>query len=1810
MFRNRKITRGVALFLLLTFVQDIVLPTVSWALTSGPTAPEATSFEPVDTTDMVNLMTGDLVYNIPLLAVPGPGGGYPLSLSYHAGIQPEEEASWVGLGWTLNPGAITRSVSGFPDDAISKETNRFFWEGGERTTASIGVSVGIKGIASVNYGLSISNDTYQGVGIGWSTGFGFGLEPASVSVSSVTDGYGNSSVGVKQSINLLSVKALDQFELSANLSSSNGSKFSTSLKFKEKNSLVSASLSSSQGLKFSSIANSLPSFKVTNSKSGNVSRTKGGFSIPIWIPKTPLFFNIGRKYEKYWIDELESVTVNGSLYYPRVKKDDAYFEKREFDTNRIPGMRAYDEPLRWLLPISALGGISPDYDAYQVNAQGVGGSIRPHIYKQSLVSRSTFGEQIHLDPQNAPVAFRFLNEFSNKLIYDDSQDTFVETNEDDKKSIRYSFNGDTDTGDGLIEGFVENNLAGSKSVVWFSNDDIINTGSKVLKYGFKETVTTGFERKIEYGEQIGAFQVTNESGVTYHFSLPAYNKEEYFFSENRDDKRGDTFNELTKSAYAYTWYLTAITGPDYVDRGTSGRFDDRDWGYWVEFEYGLWSDQYYWRNPGTGLMKDDDSSFENFSSGTKELYYLDAIRTATHTALFIKDIRDDAKSSIPILGNRVYTECEISKHKLTNLEKSGRYRPFKVRSQCASIQNPFTIHSGEVSYYAKPTSTMRLKQIVLIKNQDLNNIAVHKDRGDVFRQYSTYQWQVSTTGNQPDCSPCDYSDLVFDQHKEDNVLDVHDLTPPIQKDITNSAINAFVFNTDYSLVPGTPNSFSYKAVNRPVPSYRPSDYTPRGKLTLNSIQEIGYNGSKLIPPTYFSYSAPESVLLEQVNTAEGGPITVLLHKSNLNQDVRAQLEQGVIIKYRYEDNSTRYARISKEFDNYYLLEKVGYFPIKNGKFYDLTIVKDNLPYEKDISDEWGLYKEDPTQWSLKTIKNPLGGNIKINYEPDDYSETIFDGSYQFPVEKYLPAEGVIKLKEHPRIDLENLQSCNDSISLLAIMKSPYVAWRRPKVKPKITGYKLKIRGVDLEQKTILVESNSTDHSFVAGHVAIREFLSQGGGIRVKDVSVELDNGFTSTTHFSYARKKKGKDNESIRSSSGYTFYRPDFNKLTFDFASIEDTHFSEDPIIREPAPLISRHFRDKYKISFNYGKVELFRLAKFVPGPGVMYTQVEVRESRTDTRGQVRTVPGFTRYQYSLPREDMVSISIEDSGRIHNGPGTLKTHTRLTDFTSEMGRLLSVVRFTDEQGNNKLTETTHHYFESGSYYKYEILAGKYFFQYDTYRDTLESKFGHQGFFEETFSYAERKNDQINALMFNHEVFPVVKTGSTVRNYKSGIVTDETNIAFDFYSGKPTKIITSDGYGNKITSESTPAYHFYPGMGLSVNGGKNMLVQSAQNVTYKSVMTGSESHDGLVSSSIQTWSDHIPFEGISEDNYHRGIWRKHTSYYWNGDELINSVTGLYPMTHFRGNMFNWNSPIPVDNPQWQKNVEITLTDVYSTALETKDINGNYNSLRKNDQEMILAYAHNASYEEMAYSGVESLKSELNLREGGVHWGQGIPVVVEKEVFDTYMKGDEQVTEKLAISNRAHSGKRCLKLTNGTAFLDTLRVGPTVDLNKPYRASVWIYYPGDAELADNMKKVKLYYKTNSDETGHSVHATPQKNKSGSWYQLNLNIYPDGANELYVGVENNANVRSVFLDDFRLHPMNASMACFNYDEKTDRVTDILDEKNFYTHYEYDGMGRLIRTSQEAFNFDFGKGKEGFKDDQVLEAIIYNFKTSQIGN
>lgn len=110
--RTSKSTKIIACYLSLMIFLEMVQPMVAYALTEGPSQPEFNSFTPIGTSDMVDLSSGDMNYNIPIMDV----GGYPINLAYSSGVTMDQEASWVGLGWNLNVGQINRNVRGMPDD--------------------------------------------------------------------------------------------------------------------------------------------------------------------------------------------------------------------------------------------------------------------------------------------------------------------------------------------------------------------------------------------------------------------------------------------------------------------------------------------------------------------------------------------------------------------------------------------------------------------------------------------------------------------------------------------------------------------------------------------------------------------------------------------------------------------------------------------------------------------------------------------------------------------------------------------------------------------------------------------------------------------------------------------------------------------------------------------------------------------------------------------------------------------------------------------------------------------------------------------------------------------------------------------------------------------------------------------------------------------------------------------------------------------------------------------------------------------------------------------------------------------------------------------------------------------------------------------------------------------------------------------------------------------------------------------------------------------------------------------------------------
>ncbi len=196
MFKNKKgfiiklqrsrTFKGFSVFLALNIFFQIVQPTAALALTEGPSQPEVQSFEPIGTTQMVDMFTGDFNYNIPLFNLPGPNGGYPVNLAYHAGNTVDDEASTTGYGWNINVGSLVRSVRGLPDEFKSLDDDE---DGNSENIDHDGIAS-----AGRDY-LEVQSDMKQSWTLGLHASFSPELFGAELAVAQENTEVGNFNIG-------------------------------------------------------------------------------------------------------------------------------------------------------------------------------------------------------------------------------------------------------------------------------------------------------------------------------------------------------------------------------------------------------------------------------------------------------------------------------------------------------------------------------------------------------------------------------------------------------------------------------------------------------------------------------------------------------------------------------------------------------------------------------------------------------------------------------------------------------------------------------------------------------------------------------------------------------------------------------------------------------------------------------------------------------------------------------------------------------------------------------------------------------------------------------------------------------------------------------------------------------------------------------------------------------------------------------------------------------------------------------------------------------------------------------------------------------------------------------------------------------------------------------------------------------------------------------------------------------------------------------------------------------------------------------
>ncbi|MDO6761761.1 hypothetical protein Q4566_16250 [Tamlana sp. 2_MG-2023] len=695
-FISKKYFRATTYMLLCDMLIGIFIPSFNglYALTSGPSSPEFSSFEPVATTNLVDPFTGNFTYNLPVIQIPGPdGGGYAMSLSYHSGASSEEEASWVGHGWTLNPGAINTSVRGNPDsydnteiDIYNKTRPNWTMSGLKKTNIEVFSASpdegdrGGKGAADTNsdpesgsvynksqFGLNFSKyvryNNYQGI----SKTSSIGLSKAGASLS-----MNRSETGVTFSATINPFRLFNQYKrtditlIDKQKKQDPDNKEKTKNQDEDKKTTFKMSMSgggygrfnaaSLFGLQtFTDVGQSV---SLTKMKGMNVNLSYGLQINPLFIPVSVEQGYTGSFSVNHSIPH-DTIQATGYLGSSDAERADHFTEKAQpFDKRDFFIGIPYSSPDNHSLSGEGLSGgfraysdgpraFSNEQGSSKINTYGVGleGMIGTNVgvgvnlsfgsNSSKMEKRSDLGGKTHSN-----IKYRFYGDLGGKVAFANNDIANVELNASpDFPGIKQVNKSVSD-----VNAFREDNT------------DVSMNASSFIK------------KKDE-----GGFEIHNETGIKYSYTEPVMvrNASSLSFGINGDNDdvennylayaktylnnlydvddclQDRVSGEVKKVPYENTSLLKLITTPDYIDLDPVGP-DDSDFGGWTSFEYhkkyGEESEEdkwYRWRIPYNGLLysknsisdSKDDTGYVN--TGEKEVNYLKKVETKTHVAYFV-----------------------------------------------------------------------------------------------------------------------------------------------------------------------------------------------------------------------------------------------------------------------------------------------------------------------------------------------------------------------------------------------------------------------------------------------------------------------------------------------------------------------------------------------------------------------------------------------------------------------------------------------------------------------------------------------------------------------------------------------------------------------------------------------------------------------------------------------------------------------------------------------------------------------------------------------------------------------------------------------------------------------------------------------------------------------------------------------------------------------------------------------------------------------------------------------------------------------
>lgn len=716
LIRGHRMFRMASLLLSVLMLDSSILFSPLYGLTSGPSQPEASQFTPADISNLVDPFTGDFSYNIPLLDI----GGYPINLAYNAGVGMDQEATWVGLGWNLNIGAINRTVRGLPDD-FKRDTivTMHHMRPMEETKAAIQIKGEAAGfpLNGLTFGSELVYSNYLGISIRNSLS-----SPVPMPVS----------LGLPFTANLGISTSPQGLEITPSLGT--GLKFD----FGVLNLNIGMPISSLEGMRGLSFSGSMLTKKKSVRGSAFQSYAVPSVSPSINSPFKTTFWSFSQSLGVGIMSADVDIAVTGShsvqaLRNSMLKTGGYGFLYHEYGRTSWNALLDFSRDKEGVYsmntPYLPQTHLTPDI--YHVNTHGVSGTMKlmrndvgyvfnPEEYHPSfsgsLGLEVSTGNTINL---GANVQMNFAESKSRVWEHGNTPQALLQYRHnkvgDISENVYFKMASDMSTETdsaylGRVGGYQANmfmnpNTSSLTSTLWgkHSMPQAIShnnyrttrkTRSQSIAYFTVRQVRQYYPHWAEYipqsapGHHIAAFVITEENGTRYVFSCPTYvlGEAETNFSMGRpsgaspisissdgtmiqyevkdrttENDRGidQYFHQKGTPKHVYSWLLTEVLSSDYVDVTGNGVSDD-DLGTFTLIKYGI---------PDPGQAGKRLPNIPNYMYRTP---ISGSLNQANYQKGLLTDISDDRASIITGNKDIWYVEQIESKTQIVKFNYSSR----------------------------------------------------------------------------------------------------------------------------------------------------------------------------------------------------------------------------------------------------------------------------------------------------------------------------------------------------------------------------------------------------------------------------------------------------------------------------------------------------------------------------------------------------------------------------------------------------------------------------------------------------------------------------------------------------------------------------------------------------------------------------------------------------------------------------------------------------------------------------------------------------------------------------------------------------------------------------------------------------------------------------------------------------------------------------------------------------------------------------------------------------------------------------------